>query len=129
MTSPMKLDIRVVRAGGGTHLARTVDEMDLSWLSDLVAELRLEQAAAVTLTDPDGAAELVVRIDQDGYRVERTVSGAGSRLAQTDPFGPSHAEIGRADEHYVDLEAARQALRSVLLREDLAPGLRWTEPG
>lgn len=127
-TSPMKLEIRVVRADGGTHLVRSVDEMDLSWLSDLVAELRQEQAAVVTLTDPDRAAELTVRIDQTHYRVERTVRGVASRLAPAGPCGPSEdAGVGEPDEHPVDLAAARLAIRSVLLGEDLAPGLHWTE--
>jgi hypothetical protein len=127
MTSSMKLDIRVVRAGGGAHLARSVDEMDLPWLSDLVAELRREQAAVVTLTDPDGGAGLVVRVDHDRYRVERMVDGVAARLARIHPALPDDGWSGPADDHYVDLAAARQAIRCALLRQDLAPGLRWHE--
>jgi hypothetical protein len=107
---------------------RSVDEMDLPWLSDLVDELRVEQAAVVTLTDPDDGAELMIRIDHERFLVERVVRGVGSRLTRTGRSQPSdNSWSGPPDEPSVDLEAARQAMRSLLLGEDLAPGLRWGE--
>jgi hypothetical protein len=125
LTSSLKLDIRVARGAGGTHLVRSVDEVDLPWLLELISELQVEPSAVVTLTDAAAGDELMIKIDQQRYRVERCAAGARSWLAADgDPARPDGS--AGSDGLSVGLEAARVALRSVITRKPLEAGLRWT---
>jgi hypothetical protein len=125
MTSSMRLDIRVARDGGGSHLVRSVDEVDLPWLLELISELQIEKSAVVTLTDAVLGDELRIVIDRSQYDVERSADGSRSRLAADgdDTRADGSAANGKRS---VDLEAARLALRSVVLAKPLEAGLRWT---
>jgi hypothetical protein len=134
MTSSLKLDIRVARDAGGTHLVRSVDEMDLPWLLHLISELQIERAAVVTLTDAERGDELVIMIEKDRYRVERSAAGARAWLASDRVFerveaaaGPD-APSGNADS-LVDLAAARDALHSMVTGQPLEAGARWVGSG
>lgn len=122
VASSMKLDIRVAGGAGRTHLVRSVDDVDLPFLLDLISQLQIEPSAVVTLTETGPAHELVIMIDQSRYRVERSAAGSRSRLA-ADPVRSEGSAA--ADDLSVDLESARLALRSVILEKPLEAGLRW----
>jgi hypothetical protein len=125
MTSSLKLDIRVARGAGGTHLVRSVDDVDLPWLLDLISDLQIEPSAVVTLTDSSLGDELTIRILDRRYHVERSAAGSRSRLA-TEGEPVSSDGPASASDKSLDLEAARIALRSVILEKPLDAGLRWT---
>ncbi|HEX2774164.1 MAG TPA: hypothetical protein VHN18_17285 [Micromonosporaceae bacterium] len=129
MASSMKLDIRVARDAGGTHLVRSVDEVDLPWLLELISELQVERSAVVTLTDSVRGDELVIKIDQNKYHVEQSAGGIRSWLAPDREPGWSSDGSEAAEALSVDLEAARGALRSVITGKPLGTGVRWVHLG
>lgn len=128
MTSSMKLDIRVARDAGGTHLVRSVDDVDLPWLLELISELQIERSAVVTLTDSTLGDELIIKIVQNEYHVERSAAGIRSWLAADgNPERSSDGSDG-AQAMSVDLDAARGALRSVVTGKPLGAGVHWVQP-
>lgn len=128
MASSMKLDIRVARDAGGTHLVRSVDEVDLPWLLGLISELQIERSAVVTLTDSVLGDELVIKIDQNKYHVEQSAGGIRFWLAP-DREPERSSDGSEAEALSVDLDAARGALRSVVTGKPLGAGVRWVHVG
>lgn len=128
-SSQITMTIRFDRSSGSTQLVRTVDEVDLPWLLQLVDDLRVEGDALMTLVAEGRDDRLLIRVRQGHFRVERTGGGTGAHLVRQDPTSapaPTSAAAlvdGRAE---VDAGAARAAVESVLCGRPLAPGLGWS---
>lgn len=122
------LTIRFDRSSGSTQLVRTIDEVDLPWLLQLVDELRVEDDALMTLVDLGREDRLLIRVRHGRYRVERTGGETGGHLVRQDPMEsapPTAAAALVNGSAEVDADAARAALESILRDRPLAPGLSW----
>lgn len=138
----VKTDIRLSRLSGGTHLSWMVDELDLPWLLHVIQELDVEDDAIVSLADPDGDGQLVVRVREQGFAVERSAAGAHAQLARltTGEAGeggnggeggasstpdPATAPAGGA----VDFDTVREVVAAFLQDRQPAGDLRWIARG
>lgn len=135
----VKTDIRLSRLSGGTHLSWMVDELDLPWLLHVIRELDVEEDATVSLADPDGDGQLVVRVGEDGFAVERSSSSGGrARLARlpAEQNAALPAEENAADhaagegtgplaDTAVDFDAVSEVVTAFLQDRQPGGGLRW----
>lgn len=125
----IRTDIRLSRATGRAHLSWLIDELDLPWLLHVIRELDVADDATVSLAEPDGDGQLVVRADEHGFAVERSAAGIRAQLARMPAGdGAAAAEGAPTTPGADDAASARTVVDFDTVREVVAAFLQDRQP-